>query len=103
MKKLLFITSLLFLSFSLSGCAVVAGTAATLMATKKLPTDLIAQGITGKDCSTLRADKDGGPICRSKNWGKYINKPQYCYRSLGSVDCYDQKDPNRSDDELVGS
>lgn len=43
---------------------------------------------TGLDCSTPRAELDGGPWCISKP-APYIPPPQpYCYRTLGDVDCY---------------
>lgn len=83
----------------LSGCEVVSPAATFVGATTgivlddKLPTDFIAEAFTGKDCSYIRQLDDGGPLCRSADYGKVIEKPVYCYASLGGTTCYNQPDP----------
>lgn len=67
----------------------------------KLPTDYIAEGMTGKDCSYIQAQEDGGPLCRSADYGKVIEKPIYCYRTLGAVECYNEPDPYKAGQLVV--
>ncbi len=83
---------------SLSGCllgattgsivgASLLGTQASLSFTKKLPTDHVGDSVTGLDCDFMRSLKDGGFLCRPKNT-QIVEAPVYCYKTLGSVDCY---------------
>ena len=92
-------TSLLLLA-SISGCssldpgfATGAGVATSFIMTDKLPTDSIAEAFTGLNCSYVKHLDDKGPICRSQDYGQVIEKPIYCYKSIGKVDCYDYPDP----------
>ena len=59
----------------------------------KLPTDHIASYVTDKDCNYIRHIDDGGPLCRSADYGKVIERPIYCYPTLGHVNCTERKDP----------
>lgn len=82
----------------LSGCleapfAAAAGATVAFVHEDKLPTDYIAEAVTGEDCSYVRRLEDGGPLCRSHDYGQVIDKPIYCYRSLGNVTCYDRPNP----------
>lgn len=89
----------LFGTFMLAGCGVgepiaLGATATTSFVLEdKLPTDYIAEAITGKDCSYVRRLEDGGPLCRSQDYGQIIEKPVYCYKSLGNVTCYERPNP----------
>lgn len=75
-----------------TGFAVATGAAATVMSTKKLPTDLVADAVTGLDCNSIRQMEDNGTYCRSPDQ-RVIEKPKYCYRTLGVVSCYATEDP----------
>ena len=83
----------------LAGCGVgeplaLGATATTsFIMEDKLPTDYVAEVFTGKDCSYVRRLEDGGPLCRSQDYGQVIEKPVYCYKSLGNVTCYERPDP----------
>lgn len=59
----------------------------------KLPTDYIVEAYTGEDCSYIRQLEDGGPLCRSADYGKVVEQPLYCYSTLGNVQCYTKPDP----------
>ena len=90
----------LFALLFLSGCTTagssatgIIGVATSFIMTDKLPTDNMAEIATGLDCSYVRHLDDKGPVCRSHDYGKVIEKPIYCYRTLGKVDCYDYPDP----------
>ena len=98
-----YFTSLLSMSLVaavLSGCVLASttggmlgtvflGTQASLSFTKKLPTDHIAETVTGLDCDYNRSLKDGGYLCRPLD-SHIIEAPVYCYSTLGTVDCYNQ-------------
>ena len=93
------VTAAACICFALSGCsgvepqfAAMAAATTTTINTNKLPTDIIAGFVTGKDCSTPRQTRDGGPLCRPFEQG-VIEKPVYCYRSLADVTCYNEPDP----------
>ena len=94
------ILAILLSIFLLSGCGVVGssatgiiGIATSFIMSDKLPTDNIAEIATGLDCSYVRHLDDKGPVCRSQDYGVVIEKPIYCYKTLGKVDCYDYPDP----------
>lgn len=93
-------TAIFMLLLSIAGCssvdpgfATAAGITTAFIMTDKLPTDMIAEAATGLDCSYVKHLDDGGPVCRSQDYGQVIEKPIYCYKSLGKVDCYDYPDP----------
>ncbi|MCH9845380.1 MAG: hypothetical protein K0U39_07710 [Alphaproteobacteria bacterium] len=91
--------------FGLSGCTTSQFATAAILAvgytiwTDKLPTDSLLEVITDKDCSTVRAEEEGGAVCIDKEDTppKASDVPIWCYRSLGSVDCYDTEIPQYSD------
>ncbi|WP_259780206.1 hypothetical protein [Aestuariispira ectoiniformans] len=90
--------TLLAITPMLGGClqapfAAAAGATVAFVHEDKLPTDYIAEAVTGEDCSYVRRLEDGGPLCRSYDYGQVIEKPIYCYRSLGNVTCYDRPNP----------
>lgn len=73
--------------------ATTAGATAAFIHEDKLPTDYLAEAVTGKDCSYVRHLEDKGPFCRGHDYGKVLEEPIYCYKSLGTVTCYRQPDP----------
>lgn len=84
----------------LSGCGPetmalygAAATTAMIVETDKTPSDLLGSVATGMDCDTIRAKRDKGAWCRQPDAGVVIEPPLYCYRTLGTVSCYDRPDP----------
>ena len=86
---------------SLVGCAasslgvgLLTASTSVIVMEDKLPTDLLAEYATGKDCNAIRRMEDKGPLCRSPaRIVEYIEPLIYCYRTLGAVECYDRPDP----------
>lgn len=79
---------------SLAGCdwtpgligAVVAGTTIGSVATiQRTPPDALYSLVTGRDCSVVRLDQ-GKTYCRAVE--PLPPKPEFCTRSLGVVDCW---------------
>ena len=66
---------------------------ASFVYTDKLPTDYIAEQASGKECNLLKAINDGGPMCRDSFERQVVEKPIYCYRTLGQPTCYATPDP----------
>lgn len=66
---------------------------ANFVYTDKIPTDYIAEQASGKECNLLKAIEDGGPMCRDSFERHIIEKPIYCYRTLGQPTCYATPDP----------
>jgi len=66
---------------------------ASFVYTDQVPTDYIAQYASGKQCSLLKAIQDGGPLCRESFTRQIVEKPIYCYRTLGLPTCYATPDP----------
>lgn len=68
--------------------------------TKKTLGDHLATWITGKDCSTLRAQREGAWCVE---WPAPPAPPQqlYCYASLARPSCYSQP-YNEGNDRLIG-
>lgn len=98
---------LLSMGLMVSGCtglepglALFTGATATTINADKLPTDLLAEYVTGLNCSSPRQSRDGGPLCRPHDQS-VIEKPKYCYRSIAAVTCYDEPDPYRDGAEEV--
>ncbi|MEQ8443205.1 MAG: hypothetical protein RIM33_13760 [Alphaproteobacteria bacterium] len=99
---------MVFASVALSGCESALLTPATaLMAsgaviinTDRTPGDHLASYMTGLDCDTIRASRDGGPQCRPPN-EEIIDPPVYCYRTLGKIDCFRSPDPYGYDQREV--
>ncbi len=85
-----------------SSFLVLSGSMANFIQTDKLPTDYVAEWASGKECRTLVAMKDGGPLCRKSFDGPRVyEKPVYCYRTLGQITCYDEPDPYRTSTQRV--
>lgn len=72
--------------------ALAAGTVAVVINNDKLPTDYIAEAVTGLDCNSVRKSVDKGPLCRHHK-EEIVERPVYCYRTLGTITCYNEKDP----------
>ena len=68
--------------------------------TKKTLTDHVATWVTGKDCSTIRAQREGAWCV---DWPAPPAPPQqvYCYASLAKPSCYAQP-YNEGNDRLIG-
>lgn len=68
--------------------------------TKKTLGDHVATWITGKDCSTVRAQREGAWCV---DWPAPPAPPQqvYCYASLARPSCYSQP-YNEGNDRLIG-
>lgn len=67
---------------------------ANFVYTDKLPTDYLAEFASGQECSFLKSQKDGGPLCRDSFERVVYEPPLYCYRTLGEIACYDKRDPD---------
>ncbi len=67
--------------------------------TDKLPTDTVLEVIMGKECSTARAQDEGGDVCQdSEEQGALESAvPRWCYRTIAGVDCYQQEIPQYAD------
>ena len=55
---------------------------ANFIQSDRMPQDFIAELVTGKECNTLAAMKDKGPLCRDSFDPPIYEKPIYCYRTL---------------------
>lgn len=68
--------------------------------TDRTPLDRLSGWVSGQDCSSARAAR-GGHWCQPV----YENRPEaddlYCYRSIGTADCYSSPSLNPHD-QLVG-
>lgn len=74
---------------------------ALLPLTHKTGADLAMGTIRGKDCSTARY-ANGGQHCVDATAQPPARTSLYCYRTLGSVTCYD-KPSTAKNDVLIGS
>lgn len=97
MIQLIFVV---LVSLSVTGCGtIVALEGASIVASDKAASDHLISWLSGKDCSVVRADR-GLTYCAED---EVTIVPQvYCYKTLGSVSCYDRPDPRRSPDQLMG-
>lgn len=82
------------------GFIALTAATSTIINSDKLPTDFIADAVTGLDCNSIRQSMDKGPLCRAPEQ-RVIERPVYCYRTLGTINCYDQPDPYRDGAEQV--
>jgi hypothetical protein len=87
------------LALPLGGCfgasipiVAAAGATSTIVLEDKLPTDYVAEAVTGMDCNYIRHIEDKGPLCRPER-REVIEQPLYCYRTLAAVECYEERDP----------
>ncbi|MBP5856807.1 hypothetical protein KAJ83_07290 [Marivibrio halodurans] len=98
--RLAVVAVLCALATGLSGCiggvsapAVAAvGATATIVLEDKLPTDYLAEAVTGQDCSYIRHVEDKGPLCRPPR-REVVERPLYCYRTLADIECFEERDP----------
>lgn len=75
--------------------------AIVLINTDKTLIDHTVSMISGRDCSTIRA-QNAGPYCQDKEPPRPLpSQPVYCYRSLASVNCYESPVYSGTD-HLVG-
>jgi hypothetical protein len=72
----------------------------SVMTTKKTIGDHLATWVTGKDCSTVRAEREGAWCV---DWPSPPAPPTqvYCYASLARPSCYSQP-YNEGNDRLIG-
>lgn len=88
---------------SLSGCGgeiTLPGAAAidglSVINTQKTVDDHVVGWVTDKDCSTVRASR-GETYCQDKPVPvPVVRKVSYCYKTLGSVSCYDRPIPQNA-------
>ncbi|NKB58945.1 MAG: hypothetical protein GKS00_21660 [Alphaproteobacteria bacterium] len=94
-RPCLILASILFLltSCGTESVFVLGAGLANFVYTDKVPTDYIAEAASGKECNLLQAIEDGGPMCRDSFEQQVIEKPIYCYRTLGQPTCYATPDP----------
>lgn len=99
-KPVLFAGSLLAMLL-VSGCgSLVALEGASLLASDKMATDHLVSLVSGKNCSVVRTEQ-GLEYC-VEDQPPPLKPNVYCYKTLGTVSCYDRPDPRRSPDQLVG-
>ena len=84
-------TAMLAAACGTESVAIVGAGIASFIHTDRFPTDYIGELATGKQCDTLSALKFGTPFCHDPV--QVFQRPLYCYRSLGSIECYATPDP----------
>lgn len=101
MNRSFFVASLALLGLAVSGCsgsslAVMGADAVTQIASGRSISGNVIHAFTGKDCvpANLLAGK---PMCPDDD-SKAVKdeRPIYCYRTLGQVDCHSDPDPMMS-------
>lgn len=94
-RPCLILASILFLlaSCGTESVFLIGAGLANFVYTDKIPTDYIAEQASGKECNLLKAIEDGGPMCRDSFERHIVEKPVYCYRTLGRPTCYATPDP----------
>ena len=80
---------------------LLAADAISVINTQKSVEDHVVSLITGMDCSVVRASM-GDHYCIDTTVAPTVVRTTYCYKSLGSVSCYDQK-LERDASRLYGS
>lgn len=96
MKILVPVAAMAFLVASCGGTESVFALGvglANFVHTDKLPTDYVAEYASGKECNLLKSIEDGGPMCRDSFERNIIERPIYCYRTIGQPTCYATPDP----------
>lgn len=96
MRFLMAVVSLL----ALSACEAILGAeGVTTLATGKTMSDHVVSVVSGKNCSSVRAN-NGQNFCVEDD----VPPPQniYCYPTLGSVTCYDRPDPHKGRYRTLG-
>ncbi len=84
-----------------SGVGFAASTIAVIINEDKLPSDFIGDAVSGEDCNSIRRMEDGGPLCRKLITPEFIDRPVYCYRTLGAVECFDKRDPYGTGAQMI--
>jgi hypothetical protein len=72
-------------SGELVATTAIGATAGSIAAIHRTPVDAIYSAVTGKDCSVVRLDRNES-YCRPVE--PPPPPPEYCTRSLGTVDCW---------------
>ena len=86
--------------FILGGCTTyVPVEGAFVIGTDKTMTDHVISMTSGKNCSSIRKEKD---LTYCEEDEPKIKQNIFCYRTLARVTCYDRPDPNpgRKRDDL---
>ena len=85
-----------------TGLVAVTADVVSVVYTDKTLVDHAASWTTGEDCSSI-ALSDNQDYCRSEEVPvePAALAQTYCYRSLGSIVCYDQPDPLASEQMRV--
>lgn len=69
--------------------------------TDRTVVDEVYSFVTDRDCSTIRA-MNGDYYCREHlPTNKVVETRLYCYRSLGSITCYDQPQPYQRNQQVA--
>jgi hypothetical protein len=76
-------------SDNLAAAVGVAATVGTVAVIQRTPVDAVYSLATGRDCSMVRLDQ-GKSYCRPVE--PKPEPPPFCTRSLGSVDCWQDRD-----------
>ena len=87
----MFAAAVLIAACGTESVAIVGAGVASFIHTDKFPTDYIGELATGKQCDTLAAIRTGAPFCHDPV--QVFQRPLYCYRSLGAIECYATPDP----------
>jgi hypothetical protein len=101
MARPFFHTALLLLGLAVSGCstssiAMMGADAVTQLASGRSISGNVIHALTGKDCVPLNL-LAGKPACQDEETKQAKDeKPIYCYRTLGQVDCHSDPDPMMS-------
>ncbi len=79
----------------LGGCSLVPGYAQVqglfVVGTEKTMEDQVISLTSGKNCSTVRRNKD---LTYCEEDEPVIKQNIFCYKTLATVTCYDRPDPN---------
>lgn len=76
--------------------------AVVLMHTEKTIGDHVLSLVTGKSCSTIRA-QNNGTYCEAHLAPPEPPAPVFCYQTLGDVDCYATPAYASANDYMVGN
>jgi hypothetical protein len=90
----------LSISFALAACQTFfVAEGASVFASGKTASDHVVSLLSGKNCSVVRTER-GLSYCIEDQ--VFIESRVFCYKTLGSVTCYNRPDPRRSTDQLMG-
>jgi len=89
--------ALLAFTLLIGGCGGIPGISqlqgVVVVGTDKTIEDHILSMTSGKNCSVVRKEKD---LYYCEEDEPKINQNLFCYKTLGSVTCYDRPDSNQS-------